>query len=127
VLTTKIVALLISARLALGSIKEMNDEDHVPSRGATAYAIFATHAMAHVGTGKASNRAHGDTRLAFGSRLQGYRIVAREFAIPAWSFACMNDQGPQSARSPCGFTGAPTISRNLEIHFDMEPRVVRSA
>jgi hypothetical protein len=64
---------------------------------------FATHAMAHVGTGKASNRAHGDTRLAFGSRLQGYRIVAREIATPAWSFAC----SPQQCEEPMWVYGSP--------------------
>ena len=68
---------------------------------------FATHAMAHAGTGKASNRAHGDTRLAFGSRLQGYKIVAREIATPAWSFACMNDQGPQQCEEPMWVYGSP--------------------
>ena len=68
---------------------------------------FATHAMAHVGTGKASNRARADTRLAFGSRLQGYRIVGRQIVTLARSFACMNDQGPQQCEEPMWVYGSP--------------------
>src|ERR1700758_2072697 len=97
--------MLINARLALGSIKEMNDEDHVPSRGATAYAIFRD--PRHGSCGNRQSQQSSASRLAFGSRLQGYRIVAREIATPAWSFACMNDQGPQQCEEPMWVYGSP--------------------
>jgi hypothetical protein len=41
------------------------------------------------------------------SRLQGYRIEGREIAAPPWSFACMNDQGPQQCDEPMWVYGSP--------------------
>ena len=55
---------------------------------------FVTQATAHVQANKNSNRAH------VGTRLQGYRIEGRAIAAPPWSFACMNDQGPQLCDEP---------------------------
>ncbi|HEY0801653.1 MAG TPA: hypothetical protein VGD54_12475 [Steroidobacteraceae bacterium] len=69
--------------------------------------FFATQATAHVRTNKSSNRAHVGTRPTVGSRLQGYRIEGREIAAPPWSFACMNDQGPQQCDEPMWVHGSP--------------------
>jgi hypothetical protein len=41
------------------------------------------------------------------SRLQGYRTEGREVAAPPWSFACMNDQGPQQCDEPMWVYGSP--------------------
>jgi hypothetical protein len=60
---------------------------------------LATQATTHVRTNKSSNRAHG-TQPTLASRLQGYRIEGREIAAPPFSFACMNDQGPQQCDEP---------------------------
>jgi hypothetical protein len=68
---------------------------------------FATQATASVGTGTSSDRAHVGTRPAIGSRLQGYRIEGREIVAPPWSFACMNDQGPQQCDQPLWVYGSP--------------------
>jgi hypothetical protein len=68
---------------------------------------FATRATTPVRTNKSSNRAHVGTRPAVGSRLQGYRIEGREIAAPPWSFACMNDQGPQQCDEPMWVYGSP--------------------
>ena len=61
---------------------------------------FATQATT-VRTTKSGNRP------AVGSRLQGYRIEGREIAAPPWSFACMNDQGPQQCDEPMWVYGSP--------------------
>jgi hypothetical protein len=68
---------------------------------------FATQAAAHVRTDKSSNRAHLGARPTVGSRLQGYRIEGREIAAPAWSFACLNDQGLQQCNEPMWAYGSP--------------------
>jgi hypothetical protein len=68
---------------------------------------FATQATAHVRTNEGSHRAHLGTRPIVGSRLQGYRIEGREIAAPPWSFACMNDQGPQQCDEPVWVYGSP--------------------
>ena len=68
--------------------------------------FFATQATAHVRTNKSGNRAHVGTRPTVGSRLQGYRIEGREIAAPPWSFACMNDQGPQQCDEPMWVYGS---------------------
>jgi hypothetical protein len=65
---------------------------------------FATQAPAHVRTNKIG---HVDTRPTVDSRLQGYRIEGREIAAPAWSFACLNDQGPQQCNEPMWAYGSP--------------------
>ena len=62
---------------------------------------FATQATAHVRSNERSNRAH------VGSRLQGYGIEGREILAPPWSFACMNDQGPQQCDEPMWVYGSP--------------------
>jgi hypothetical protein len=67
---------------------------------------FATQA-AIVRTNESGNRAHVGTRPAVGSRLQGYRIEGREIVAPPWSFACMNDQGPQQCDEPMWVYGSP--------------------
>jgi hypothetical protein len=68
---------------------------------------FAAQATTHVQTNKSSNRAHLGTRAIVSSRLQGYRIEGREIAAPPWSFACMNDQGPQQCDEPMWVYGSP--------------------
>jgi hypothetical protein len=68
---------------------------------------FATQATAHVRTNEGGHRAHLGTRPIVGSRLQGYRIEGREIAAPPWSFACMNDQGPQQCDEPVWVYGSP--------------------
>jgi hypothetical protein len=64
---------------------------------------LATQPTTHVRANKSSTRAHFDTRPTVGGRLQGYRIVA----LPLWSFACMNDQGPQQCDEPMWVYGSP--------------------
>ncbi|WP_407175162.1 hypothetical protein [Bradyrhizobium sp. STM 3562] len=68
---------------------------------------FATQTTTHVRTNSSSNRTHVDTRPTDGSRLQGYGIEGREIAAPTWSFACMNDQGPQQCDEPMWVYGSP--------------------
>jgi hypothetical protein len=68
---------------------------------------FAAQATTYAQTNKSSNRVHLGTRPIFGSRLQGYRIEGREIAAPPWSFACMNDQGPQQCDEPMWVYGSP--------------------
>ena len=41
------------------------------------------------------------------SRPQGDRIEGREIAAPPWSFACINDQGPQQCDEPMCVYGSP--------------------
>ena len=62
---------------------------------------FATQATAHARTNERSNRAH------VGSRLQVYGIEGREIVAPPWSFACINDQGPQQCDEPMWVYGSP--------------------
>ena len=69
--------------------------------------FFATQATAAVRTNGSSNRAHAGTGPVAGSRLQGYSIEGREIAAPSWSFACMNDQGPQQCDEPLWVYGSP--------------------
>jgi hypothetical protein len=38
---------------------------------------------------------------------QAYGIEGREVAAPPWSFACMNDQGPQQCDEPMWVYGSP--------------------
>ena len=38
---------------------------------------------------------------------QAYGSEGREVAAPAWSFACMNDQGPQQCDEPMWVYGSP--------------------
>jgi hypothetical protein len=38
---------------------------------------------------------------------QEYGIEGREVAAPPWSFACMNDQGPQQCDEPMWVYGSP--------------------
>ena len=38
---------------------------------------------------------------------QGDRIEGREIAAPPWSFACVNDQGPQQCDEPMWVYGSP--------------------
>jgi hypothetical protein len=68
---------------------------------------FATQATAHVRTNRSSYRAHVGTRPTVGSWLQGYGIEGREIAAPPWSFACINDQGPQQCDEPMWVYGSP--------------------
>ena len=58
-------------------------------------AIAATPTLAH-------ERAVNGT-----SRPQGYEIEGREIAAPPWSFACVNDQGPQQCDEPMWVYGSP--------------------
>lgn len=58
-------------------------------------AIAAPPALAH------------DRALNGTSRPQGYKIEGREIAAPPWSFACMNDQGPQQCNEPMWVYGSP--------------------
>jgi hypothetical protein len=81
---------------------------------------FATQATTPVRANKSSNRAHVGTRPAVGSRLRGYGIEGHEIVAPPWSFACMNDQGPQQCHEPMWVYGSPTISRNLSMHSDID-------
>ena len=67
---------------------------------------FATQATAHVRADESNNRTHVGTRPTVGSRLQGYRIEGREIAARPWSFACMNDQGPQQCDEPMWVFGS---------------------
>lgn len=67
---------------------------------------FTTRATTPVRTNKSSNRAHVGTRPAVGSGLQGYRIEGREIVAPPWSFACMNDHGPQQCDEPMWVYGS---------------------
>ena len=64
---------------------------------------LANRATTLVRTNKSSNGAHVGT---VGSRLQGYSID-REIAAPPWSFACMNDTGPQQCDEPMWAYGSP--------------------
>jgi hypothetical protein len=41
------------------------------------------------------------------SQQQGGRIEGREIAAPPWSFACMNDAGPQQCDEPMWAYGSP--------------------
>ena len=41
------------------------------------------------------------------TRAQTYGIEGREIAAPPWSFACMNDQGPQQCDEPMWVYGSP--------------------
>jgi hypothetical protein len=68
---------------------------------------FATQATAHVRTDRSSYRAHVGTRPTVGSWPQGYGIEGREVAAPPWSFACINDQGPQQCDEPMWVYGSP--------------------
>jgi hypothetical protein len=72
---------------------------------------FATQA-AIVRTNESGNRAHVGTRPATGDRLQGYRIEG-----PPWSFACMNDQGPQQCDEPMWAYGSPDYLAQFENAF----------
>ena len=68
---------------------------------------FATQATAPMRTHRSSYRTHVGTRPTVGSRLPGYRIEGREIAAPPWSFACINDQGPQQCDEPMWVYGSP--------------------
>jgi hypothetical protein len=46
-----------------------------------------------------------DPSLAVDCR--GTGIEGREIAAPPWSFACMNDQGPQQCDEPVWVYGSP--------------------
>jgi hypothetical protein len=78
---------------------------------------FVTQATTPVRTNKSSNRAHVGTRPAVGSRLQGYRIEGREIVAPPWSFACMNDQGPQQCDEPMWVYGSPDYLAQFKTAF----------
>jgi hypothetical protein len=78
---------------------------------------FAAQATTRVQTSKSSNRAHLGTRPIVGSRLQGYWIEGREIAAPPWSFACMNDQGPQQCDEPMWVYGSPDYLARLKNAF----------
>ncbi len=67
---------------------------------------FPTHATTHVRANEASDRAHVGTRQTVGGRPQGYTIEGREIVAPSWSFACMNDQGPQQCDEPMWVYGS---------------------
>ena len=66
-----------------------------------------TQATTQVRTGKSSHWEHVGTRPAVYSRQQGYRTGGREIAAPPWSFACMNDAGPQQCDEPMWAYGSP--------------------
>jgi hypothetical protein len=68
---------------------------------------FATPATIHVRTNKSNNLADVNTRPTIGSRPQGYTIIGREILAKPWSFACMNDQGPQQCDEPMWVYGSP--------------------
>jgi hypothetical protein len=51
------------------------------------------------------------------SRLQGYGIEGREIAAPPWSFACMNDQGPQQCDEPMWVYGSPDYLAHFKNAF----------
>ncbi|WJR80796.1 hypothetical protein [Bradyrhizobium sp. NP1] len=61
---------------------------------------FATQAAAHVRTNRSSYQAQVGTRPTVDNWSQGYGIEGREIAAPPWSFACINDQGPQQCDEP---------------------------
>ena len=48
-----------------------------------------------------------EARPTAGGRVQGYRVEGREIAAPPWSFACMNDQGPQQCDETMWVYGSP--------------------
>jgi hypothetical protein len=78
---------------------------------------FATQATTHARTNKSSNQAHVAARSTVGSRLQGYRIEGREIVAPPWSFACMNDQGPQQCDERLWVYGSPDYLAQFKPEF----------
>jgi len=68
---------------------------------------LATQPTTHVSTNNISNRAQVDSPPTIGGHLQGCRIEDREIGAPPWSFACMNDQGPQQCDEPMWVYGSP--------------------
>jgi hypothetical protein len=62
----------------------------------------ATQAAAHLRHG-----AHAGTPPAVTHRPRGPGIEGREIAAPPWSFACVNDTGPQQCDEPMWVYGSP--------------------
>ena len=45
--------------------------------------------------------------LARANQTKAYGVQGREVAAPPWSFACINDQGPQQCDEPMWVYGSP--------------------
>ena len=69
--------------------------------------LFATAATPTLAQGRAGYNPKDDFNLHGTSRPQGYEIEGSEIAAPPWSFACMNDQGPQRCDEPMWVYGSP--------------------